>query len=245
MKGLVYCISILCIVACSKQQRDDCFTALGDQVNITRQLASDFDKLLVNDRIHLVILQDSTKAGKLQLTAPEGLIKQISSDVNNGKLSLVNDNTCNFVRNYDYSITGVLYINQLIEITIESIASIDIPDTIMISDLTLNNSALSDNFLRLKGNSILVESSNSASTYLEGELSILRGNIEEISELEASSLVAEEVILDTHTPFDTYVNASDGIYVKIYNSGNVIYDTEPKEYKIVAERTGIGNLLKK
>jgi hypothetical protein len=35
------------------------------------------------------------------------------------------------------------------------------------------------------------------------------------------------------------------MYLKILNSGNIFYINEPTDYKILAEQTGSGQLLKK
>jgi hypothetical protein len=58
-------------------------------------------------------------------------------------------------------------------------------------------------------------------------------------------LVCEEVYIDTHSPLDCYINATKGMYLKILNSGNIFYINEPSDYKILAEQTGSGQLLKK
>jgi hypothetical protein len=74
---------------------------------------------------------------------------------------------------------------------------------------------------------------------------VLKGTIEEVSNLDASNLQADEALLDTHTPYDCYIQAIQGIYVNIYNSGNIYYSQEPSDYKLTGVVRGSGKLLKK
>ena len=74
---------------------------------------------------------------------------------------------------------------------------------------------------------------------------MFKGSIEEISDVDAEFLKAEEVLLDTHSPLDCIVNASKGIFVKIYGPGSILYVYEPSEYKIVDVQLSSGRLRKK
>ena len=80
---------------------------------------------------------------------------------------------------------------------------------------------------------------------LKGKLRVLKGSIEEISDLNAQGLDCEEVYVDSHTPLDCSVSASKGMYMKIYNAGNIYYHQEPTDYNILAHRSGTGQLLKR
>lgn len=233
------------ITSCSKGQGDDCITSLGETVIEVRMIDDDFNKVKVDDRIKVYLTQDLSKPKSAVISAPDGLINQITTEVADGELEITNENTCNFVRSYDHEISLNLNLHTLTELRLEAISNVMFLDTVEIDNLTIYNYALSDSEIKLKGKSVLVESQNSSKTFVSGEIADFRANIEEISQVDASELLAEEVILDSHTPFDTYISASKGIYVKIFGKGNVIYDREPTEYKVLAERTGSGNLIKR
>ena len=179
------------------------------------------------------------------MNGPSNLLNQIESRPSGNQLRLINRNTCNFVRSFNYDIHVIVYVKELTEIHLESIAEVTSNDTINVNFLNIFHPALSDINLILSGGEVFVRSRNSATTILKGSLRVLKGSIEEISNLDAQHLECEEVYIDTHSPLDCYVNATKGMYMKIFNSGNVFYINEPSDYKILAIRTGSGQLLKK
>lgn len=244
MKYLSWYIVIIMLSSCSGQQKDDCLTSMGDIVSLDRDV-SGFDKLYVEDRIKVVLIQDSTQYGRIELNGPSNLLDQIESNVSNQQLRLVNRNTCNFVRSFNYEIKIIVYIKELTGLHIESIAEVVSNDTINIGFLNILHPALSDIKLILSGDEVFIQSRNSAKTILEGNLRVLKGSIEEISDLNSEHLICEEVYIDSHSPLDCYVNATKGMYMNIHNSGNIFYLNEPSEYKILANRTGSGQLIKK
>tara|TARA_B110000971_G_scaffold53012_1_gene53928 strand:+ start:6214 stop:6849 length:636 start_codon:yes stop_codon:yes gene_type:complete len=207
---------------------------------------STFDKLYVEDRIKLVITQDSTRVGEIVLSGPENLLSQVLTDVSNGELRLVNNNTCNFVRSFDYELVVKVYVDKLVRLELQSIAEVTVEDTLFVDFLEIRHTALSDIDLMLGGDEVFIRSRNSASTKLRGRIKTLKGSIEEVSSLDAGELICDNVLVDTHTKLETYIRAQKLIYVNIYNSGNVVYVMdEPSEYAIVGINTGSGRLIKK
>ena len=241
---LVHYILIAVIIGCSKEQRDDCFTSLGNDITTSRDIES-FTQLKVSDRIEVVLSNDSTLQNRIEFTAPENLLPQIKSEVIDGQLQLFNTNTCNFVRSFNYSIKARIYAKEIEEIRIESIATVSTKDTIKIENLDIFNLALSKSNIVVDANQVFVQSGNSAQTILSGKSRVLKGSIEEVSDLDAGALLCEEVLLDTHTPYNCYVNGIKGLFVRIFNSGNIFYKLEPSEYKEVNVKRGSGDLLKK
>lgn len=237
-------IILLMLSSCGGEQKDDCITKLGKVVTEQRDVLP-FDKLYVEDIIKVFLVQDSINYGRIDLNGPSNLLNQIESTVTDNQLRLINTNTCNFIRSFNYDINVYVYVKELTEIHLESIAEVVSNDTININFLNIFHPALSDINLILSGDEVFIRSRNSASTILRGNLRVLKGSIEEISNLDAQYLVCEEVYIDTHSPLDCYINATKGMYLKILNSGNIFYIKEPSDYKILAEQTGSGQLLKK
>jgi len=244
MRYFNWILVLVLFSSCGGEQKDDCITNLGDVISQQRDVAP-FDKLYVEDRIKVVLVQDSVKYGSIELNGPSNLLNQIESRPSGNQLRLINRNTCNFVRSFNYDIHVIVYVKELTEIHLESIAEVTSNDTINLNFLNIFHPALSDINLILSGGEVFVRSRNSATTILKGSLRVLKGSIEEISNLDAQHLECEEVYIDTHSPLDCYVNATKGMYMKIFNSGNVFYINEPSDYKILAIRTGSGQLLKK
>ena len=85
-------ILLLSIFLCSCQRGDDCFTNKGANGSISRKLEV-FDKISVENRINLIITQDSAKAGEVVISGPENLLEEITTDVSDGWLKIKNMNT--------------------------------------------------------------------------------------------------------------------------------------------------------
>jgi len=240
----LYFISLCTLVwSCTKPRNDDCVTSMGNPTTNIRIVAGDIHEIYVEDRIQLVLIQDSAKAGELEITAPSGIIDQITSEVEGPRLNLRNNNTCNFVRSFDYEVIVRFYIKSISLIHAESIAEITTEGDIQIDDLQILNYALATSTLHLTGGQVYVQSNNSAQTILKGNVATLKGSIEEISDLDARNLICKEVLLDSHTPLECYISASEGIYVNLYNSGNIYYTQEPNDYKLIGKATSTGQLL--
>lgn len=242
MKKIVYIGILVTLWSC--QRGDDCFTGKGANGIISRKLEV-FDKISIENRLNLIITQDSTKAGEVSISGPENLLEEITTEVDGGWLRIKNANTCNFVRTYDYELTVHVFLKDLSLLNVDGIASVKTEDTLKITKLDIEHLALSDIHLTLSGEEVFLRSRNSAHTQLDGRVKVFKGSIEEISDVDAEFLIAEEVLLDTHTPLDCVVNASKGLYVKLYGPGSIVYVNEPSEYKIVDVQLSTGRLRKK
>ena len=243
-RALIILISCISLLACTKDQRNDCVTSQGEVVTIDRTV-SEFKSIYVEDRIKLILVQDSSKHGMLELTGPSNLLPQITSETTDDEIELRNTNTCNFARSFDYEISIKIYVSTLENLTIESIAEVTTADTLFIEKLNIYHNALSDIDLILGGNELFIESNNSAQTTLSGKINVMKGSIEEISNLNASNLICKDVLIDSHTPLDCEITATSGIFVNLYNKGNIYHHGEPSEYKIVSNKTSTGSLILK
>ena len=91
---------------------------------------------------------------------------------------------------------------------------------------------------------VYLESINSGGSVFAGKAFKLSGSVEEITDMDARNLVCEEVILDTHSPLDCYINATELIYVGVFNKGNLFYVDEPSGLKTAHTESSTGRLLK-
>ena len=160
MKYLSYFILIVLLSSCSGLRKDDCITNMGDVISIDRDVMP-FDQLYVEDRIKVILIQDSTQFGRIELNGPSNLLDQIESNVSNNQLRLINSNTCNFVRSFNYEIKVNVYVKELTGLHIESIAEVVSNDTINVDFLNILHLALSDIKLILSGDEVYIQSRNS------------------------------------------------------------------------------------
>lgn len=243
MIRFLYIVGLLALMGCGENNR--CLKTIGEETSIETVIEESFDKIYVEDRIKVVLVQNVSEVGKIVMSGPKNLLNSIGMEVNDGELRLTNDNTCNFLRSFDYQLRVVVYVDQLSQLSVASIAEVSCKDTIAIEKLEVTHVALSDINLLIKGEEVFIRSRNSATTVLRGEVNALKGSIEDVSDLDAKELSSKEVLLDTHSPLNCKINAEEGYFLNIYNAGNIEQYGSASSYRIVNERTGTGNVVQK
>lgn len=229
--------------SCTKESLDDCFSSTGKDKTIERPLKS-FHKIHIGDKFKVTLVQD-TGAEKIHITAGEHLLEGISAEVENGELIVKNKNHCNFVRKYNREMKLTIFVRKIDYLNIYAATSVRSDDTLHLDSLEIYHQALEDMDLTLDvKNKIYIESINSGGMTLHGKAGTFTCSIEEITDVDARDFVCREVLMDTHTPLDCFVNATDLLFVKIYNSGNIFYVNEPTGRKEVNVNTGTGKLMK-
>jgi len=243
MTRITCLIFILLSFSCRKEQLDDCFSPTGEDITIERPVKP-FNRLNIGDKFHVILIQD-TGQERIHITAGKNIVEGIWAEVNNGELVIENGNKCNFVRSYARKITIKIFFKDLKSIFVYGACSVNSQDTLRLDELDLEHSALEDMSLILDiKKEMYVQSINSGGLKLSGRCNIFKASIEEITDIDARDLVCREVLMDTHTPLDCYVNATELLFVKIYNKGNIYYVDEPTGRKEVNVHTGTGTLLK-
>jgi len=245
MRSLVLYIALVLMVSgCEPYQLDDCFSSAGEVRTEFRELES-FDRLQVGQKFDVRLIQDTSKPESIEITSGSNLIEGIETEVQDGMLQVRNRNMCNFVRSFKDRIQLVINIHDISEMTITGDVFVQSTDTLFLENLHIYQSALNDIDLILNVQErVLVNSINSGQIILHGKSRKLEGSIEEVSDLDARTLICEEVLIDSHTPLDCFINATKLIFVKIYNRGNIIYMQEPSGLKELNVREGSGDLLR-
>lgn len=102
MKKLVYILCLVSLLACNSEDAGDCFQKAGSMVQEEINVV-DFEKILVNRDVELILKQGSEH--KVIIETGKNLLNDVSANVENNQLILVDNNNCNYVR--DYGITKV------------------------------------------------------------------------------------------------------------------------------------------
>lgn len=244
MRKLVFHIALcFSLFSCEPYQLDDCFTSAGDLKTEQRDLKA-FDRIRIGQKFNVKLIQDTTQDESIEITCGSNLHEGIECTVKDGLLEVRNRNTCNFVRSFKDRIQLEIRLHDLKEMTITGDVFVKNVDTLVLGNLDVHQSALNDIHLVLDVRErVLVSSINSGGIILKGRSGKLEGSIEEVSDLDARNLVCEEVLMDTHTPLDCYINATRLIFVKIFNRGNIYYVQEPSGLKELNVQEGSGELL--
>lgn len=240
------CIALVALSGCRKDQFNDCFQSTGDDVTEVREVGS-FSKIVIGEKFDLILTQDSTQSEQVKITCGSKIIGQIVAKVKNNTLTIENKNTCNFVRSYDRKISIEIRVRFLEHIELFSASNLSCPDTLhfeKIRYLKLNSFGLGDIDLKLKTGWLDVRSVNSGNIKVQGFSNILTCSIEEVTQFDARDLLCDDIYFDCHSPLDCFVNPKLKLFVKIFNSGNVYYNTTPSGKLELVEHKGSGQMLK-
>lgn len=134
MRLFLYIVLLGCFfISCKKASERSCLKATGGGTTQLIEIQEDFDTLYLYDAIEYILIQDTVN--QLQLTGGENLLPHISNKVTNHKLSIRNDNNCNFIRSFKKKIKVKIHFKKLNYIHFEGSEPLKTLDTITSNSL--------------------------------------------------------------------------------------------------------------
>ena len=244
MKFVVIISLILVFFSCKKAEERRCFKGVGETSSLEIELNQSFDTLYLYDDINYVLVQSETP--KLLIEGGENLITHVGYSVENEILQITNNNTCNFLRNFREKMTVEIHVPTINYIYYEGSESVTNQDTIQSSSLRIRirDGAGSVNL------TVNVGYIASTITHGWGDFSLSGNALIAFVSCRTNSIcdtrkliVANDMIVDSNTEGDMYVNGDDNrLRVDLRTGGNVFYTGEPTT--ITKTRTGSGELIK-
>jgi len=232
MKKNTVILILFFVFACDSDSASDCFQTTGsivqEEVDVT-----DFERILVNRDIELVIKQGDTQ--QVIIETGENLLNDVTAEVVGNQLILTDNNSCNFVR--DFGITKVFVTTpNLTEIRCSTQFEIKSDGILDFEELNL----LSEDFnapdtfpvgdfkLELNIERLSIVSNNLSFFYLSGEVESMSVNFPSgDGRLEAEDLIAQSISIFHRGSNDMVVNPQQSITGRIFSTGNVISINEP------------------
>lgn len=244
MKNFYLIILFYLLISCQKGNISDCFVSKGK--NISREITFEpFSSIICYDKVNIFLRQDSTlNSPKATISGPENVISNVHFDINNNHCKIWLDMTCHFVRSYDYEIDIILFVKNLHEIEIGAAARLETSDILNTSYLKIKHFAFTDMILNLDAGDIEVFLYNASHLTMSGNALSIKGIIDHNADLDARNLETQKVLLDHHSPLDSYFRASESIYVNIFNVGNLFYYGNPTDYVKIETQKRSGTLIK-
>lgn len=232
MKKLVYISTLFLIFACDSENVNDCFQKTGAIVQ--KEITVDaFDKILVNRDIELIIKEGTTQ--KVVVETGKNLLNDVTAIVKESKLTLTDNNTCNYVRNY--GVTKV-YVTSPNITEIRSSTQYDIRSDGVLTYPIL--SVLSEDFnapdtftnanvkLQINNTKFRVVFNNLSNCFISGSTTDLHITFAAgTSRFEGRHLIAQNVRLWNRSSNDIIVNPQEEITGRISGTGNVISVNKP------------------
>jgi hypothetical protein len=242
MKKLYFILVLLTFISCDKEDANDCFQTSGSI--ITKEVrVNDFSKIEVNEGINLVIKDGASQ--EIIIETGANLINEVEATVVGDKLFLVDNNNCNYVR--DYGITTIYVtssnITEIISKTqfeVRSDGILTYPNLTLISENFTNESAASGNFrLQVQNQELNILFNNLSNLFISGSTAIFDINFPGgNSRVEAEGFLANTVSIFSRGSNDIIINPQLELSGDIFGTGDVIAVNRPPIIELTAHYTG-------
>ena len=241
--NLILTLIVFSLFFSNCKHTDDLLTSYGDETTETRKVGS-FDKILAGEKFDIELVQDSAKAGTIEMTAGSHVIEGYTCKVSNGELIIANDNKYNWVRKLQVRQKVVVYFETLKNIQINGSAKFTCRDTLINkSTLEINHGGLEDADIKVKGDYIFVNCTNTGGVNLQGNCFLLSASIDDISFINAYKLNAEKAYISSFSKDDSYIFGRKIVDIKLWGTGNIHYkDSSNTSVSIID--TGEGQVIK-
>src|SRR5690554_178586 len=232
MKKLLFIFVLGCLFSCDSEDAIDCFQKSGEII-IQEIDVADFEQIFVNRNIEL-ILKEAPET-KVLVETGKNLLNDVEVVVVNNQLHVVDNNSCNYVRDY---VPTKIYVSAPNISQIRSSTQYDI-----LSDgvLSYNNlSLLSEDFvaegdftmgdfrLEVQVNNLSITSNNLSSFYISGEtINLTVGFYSGTGRFEGANLIAQNVTISHRGSNDMIVNPQQVLKSVLRGVGNLISKNNP------------------
>ncbi|MGB3591207.1 MAG: head GIN domain-containing protein [Nonlabens sp.] len=250
IKAMTTIVLLAILGGCDSENAPDCVQTAGEEVAISYSLPP-FNKITIYDRVGLEITQGSEQL--ITLVTGQNLVNDIEIMVEDGRLLVVNNNTCNLTREYGKTVLKVT-VPELVEIRSSTGNDIVSTNTITTPSLKLlSTDGPEEDFYHSNGDFILdldvdvleIETTNLSNFYLRGKAtnsSLTWWSGDGI--LDASNLEIQEAQIFHRGTADWHLNVVTRLSGVINGYGNVYVRQRPATIDVLETWRGrliIGN----
>jgi hypothetical protein len=107
--ALIFIVAAFSFNGCKKENNCVCLKRTGTIIKDVRHTLP-FDEIIVEDNLKVFVIQDTFCEVTVQ--AGENLVSLIRTEVENGKLTITNNNRCNWTRSYDKPLNVIVRMQQ-------------------------------------------------------------------------------------------------------------------------------------
>lgn len=232
------------IVACNSEDASDCFQTEGNllqqEVTVTA-----FERILVNRDIELIVKEGLEYS--VIIETGENLLNDVLAIVVDNQLQLTDNNSCNYVRDYDitkvYVTTPNLKeIRNSSQYEVSSDGVLTFPELSLISeDFNAPGSFTVGDFrLQVAIEDLDIVSNNISSFYISGTVSNLDiGFFSGAGRFEGENLIAQKVNVYHRGSNDMIVNPQVSLSGELRGTGDLISVNEPATINVEQFYTGM------
>lgn len=227
--------------SCKKENLYDCFKPSGTIETRIIEL-SDFQKVIVNDKIDLYLTQGPNFEVKLE--AGKNLFMNIKTTVSNGTLTIDNINKCNFVRSPKKKIIAYVTLPYLRMVRNAGTGNIYFTNQFTQDSLDIRIANSGDVHFNVNVQMLQTSTHGNGDLYGSGTVFYSTHYSNGTNYIRLSDMTVQSRIdINTYTIGDCYINAPNGGYMKveIWEKGNVRYKGSPGQIEL--KRYSKGDLI--
>ncbi len=236
--GVFLILFTFLMVSCNGEKVPDCFQNAGDMVRRPVDV-SNFTTITVFENLNVVLKQGDEPL--VEIETGEYLLSDVSAEVEDGRLILRNENSCNYVREYGLTTVyvtspNITEIRSSTGLLISSDGVLAYPSLALIAESFNNPEAeTTDGSFDLNLNATSVSIVVNGIAYFK-----LRGTTENFnvtvaagdSRIEAENLISENVTINHRGSNDVLVNPQQRLSGVIRGTGDVISVNRPPEVDV-------------
>lgn len=233
------------LLSCRKENALDCFKSNGKDITVTRYTEA-FDYIEAYDNLEITIFQGSEY--KVEVTAGENIIKNISTKVSEGILKLDNTNKCNFVRGYKRKVKIKVTVPYLVKVTNHGVGPVAVDKNFQQDKISLRAENSGDIHLNGTYNEVETSSHGNGDMYLNGVTkSLLIYSFGTNYTYAQDMKVSDYIYISTYSFGPTYFNLNGVglIDYLIWGDGNIYYKGSAGTMRNLSEVEAKGKAIQK
>ena len=257
---VLYILVSLLITSCSKV--DSLFNN-GEPITVQREVDQVFHSVSMYNNVNVKLVHDNHP--HLELTCPENLIEKVTTKIEDGILTVKNENDHNWLRSYDYSIDLTIYYDSISTINYASVGDLYSSDNDTIRgygkrEIDTTETGIHSQWIRgfyininegcgkidlaVKCNVIKTNFNNGTSEVtLRGLADYTEILMRSYGVVHAENLYSDFVRVLSESTNDAYVWFRTKLTVWIKSIGNIYYKGKPSHIEI-KQHTGDGEIIK-
>ena len=211
---------------CKKENLCDCFKGTGKQTSESRSLAP-FTEVFIQDKIEVHLIEGNEYAVRIE--AGEHLVKLIKTTVENNKLTIKNNNKCDFTRSYKRKIVVYVTLPKLRKLTNDGVSTVYMDSRFKCDTLNYSASNAGDLHLNLDATIVYGGMHGVGDVYMEGIVYESCVYATGQGHFHGYNVAAQRVILTLKTSGKMEVNANALLKIDTYqkSTGDVYYKGSP------------------
>lgn len=210
--------------SCDKENAPECFQSTGEVDSLVYNPAEEVLEIILNDNIGIHLSNSDSDESSFSLSGGKNLLNDISFEIENGVLTISNENKCNWTRKYsDFTL-------QIESNSLQRIYNYGSKGLIMedfnSSDFTFEQeSSLADNYLNFTGERLVVNFHSSAGfAELKGSADNLFLYTNGISSIDASGISSPSISANNSGRTNLITAPTAFMFAYIGGSGSIVHN---------------------